>query len=228
MFSKQPRFFLFAFSAAFLLTFAAPQAAEKASNVEVETLRKVNLARQIIQLGIEDKDPFALIVAARIFREIPPIEGPPPKKISGNLAEDRSTGSEQMSLVLDHSVGNLLKKAREFAGDRQDILALIEDIAAMSPRGAGGVIHLDQILSGKTDAYEITYEGKKPAALYIEAQDNVDLDLRIEDKAGKKICEDMRQGVTSLCEWDPEETAPFVIKIINTDDTPTEYILLTN
>lgn len=212
----------------FLAAMPPAQAAEKATSVEVETLRKVNLARQIIQLGMEDKDPLALIVAARIFREIPPIEGPPPKKIDGNLATDRHSDKEVMSLVLDRSVGNLLKKAREFAGERQDVLGLIDDVAEMSPRGAGGIVHLDHILGGKTDTYEITYEGMKPAALYIEAQGDADLDLSVQDKAGNEVCKDARRGVTSMCEWMPKQTEPFVIKVMNTKDQDIEYILLTN
>ncbi|MGB1547429.1 MAG: hypothetical protein ACPHIA_02695, partial [Alphaproteobacteria bacterium] len=114
----------------------------------------------------------------------PPIEGPPPKKIDGNLATDRHSDKEVMSLVLDRSVGNLLKKAREFAGERQDVLGLIDDVAEMSPRGAGGIVHLDHILGGKTD--------------------------------------------TSMCEWMPKQTEPFVIKVMNTKDQDIEYILLTN
>lgn len=200
----------------------------KETNIEVETLRRVNLARQIIQLGIEDKDPLALIIAARIFREIPPIEGPPPKKIGGYLASDRLAGDGKMSVVLDNSVGNLLAKAREYAEGRQDILGIIEDIAAMSARGAGGIVHIDIVPSKTTDIYEITYEGMKPAALYIEAQEDVDLDLEILDGQGNNICSDSGTGVTSYCEWMPKKTDAFVIKVMNKGSLEVDYILLTN
>ena len=198
-----------------------------ATSAETETIARIAVARQLIQIGLKDKDPLPLIVAAKIFRQLPPFKGAPPKKLG--TSDKQEPFVESMSEVFSNSVDGILKRARDYAKGQADLVALIDDVAGMSSRGAGGIIYVDSVPMKAATVYEITFEGKKRAAIYIESQEeDGSIGLIIRDAGKNSICEDRRGGPLAYCEWTPRETGPFNIEITNSQDRKQDYVLVTN
>lgn len=216
---------------------AAEEAKDKGTNTNPEAkppvteavtaVQNLALAGQLVTYGDQAKDPLALILAAKIMKSTPP--QPVDLKKDGEAVpkDAKKEGGNK------HEVSAILNRAKTLAAGRQDLLAMITDVEAMTakgqvPRSQAGVIHWDRVAARRTDVYDINFAGGEPAAVYIEGDGDTDLDLYVYDENGNLICSDTDYTDRLLCTWNPRWTGPFRIKIQNRGNVYNAYGLVTN
>ncbi|MBF0142322.1 MAG: hypothetical protein HQL57_08185 [Magnetococcales bacterium] len=185
------------------------------------------MAEQLVTFGIAHSDPISLVTAARVMQMAPAKESKRTKTSEGGSKESGAKAEHKLDLTTPAGV---LAKAREMAGDRKDILAMIDDAAAGASRGrmAGPVVHRDRVNSGTTDVYEEKFEGLKVARVLIDGDGDTDLDCFIEDENHNRVDSDTDGTDTCLLEWTPAWTGTFFIKIKNYGSVYNNYVLATN
>ncbi len=177
----------------------------------VETART---AHQLVRYGDASKDPLALITAARMLRETGARPGD--SRPERSRANDKGKADKPASDAR-FSVEAILARARTLAGSRTDLLALVDDVAGSTVRGAasGPWRWTEVVNGGATDTYRITFRGGEAAAIAISGDGDSDLDLYVYDEQGNLICKDESASDDMLCRWHPRWTGPFLIRVRN-------------
>jgi hypothetical protein len=211
-------------SAPFAAETKEANAAEKSEATEVsaaaQDIAALTTARQLAALGIQEQDPLALIVAARLLRAHPTTPSDA-TKVEG----ERSAEPDQLG-----SVDYLLAQAKEFSGGQTEVLALIEEAGKSdASRGAvGGARTASERVKGKTtDVFTINFKGGKSAEIAVVGGSG-DLDCFVYDENGNLIDSDADYTSTCALSWTPKWTGSFRLKIRNLGARPVSYQVLTN
>ena len=183
-----------------------PAAAATASSSAVESLRT---ASSLARYGLANNDALSLITAAKIVRSTPTTESTS-QRVSGTAGEAKAKPDML-------SADELLKKARELAAGRPDLLALADDVTKTSSRGAtGGPGRKTTVVrSNGTDVYRVTFRGNERAAVVASGDGDSDLDLYVHDENGNLICKDDDNTDDVVCQWTPRYTGTFTIRVVN-------------
>ena len=201
-------------------------AAKRGTTPQTEAAAMARLADQLARYGDKNKDALAMIEAAKIFNEVGVRDEKREKKTEGAAAGD---GKEGASKTRDQSVTALLARAREYAGGRKDLIALADEAAKSTKRGAyNPVRHIDRVRGRATDVYTVTFRGGEPAFLAISGDGDTDLDLFVYDQNGNLICSSNSSGDDEACRWYPRWTGPFVIRVRNLGSVYNEYRMWSN
>lgn len=188
---------------------------------------RLNLAHQLARYGLSKKDPVALVAAARMMNEA---GGKPlAAEAKKSAATDPASAPKATPLVTDSK--EALDAARKLAHGDKTLLALIEDAGKNAHRGAlgGPNFHRDHVLAGKTDVYEVNFEGDEPAEVHLSGDGDATLWLTVYDQGGHQICrDDDNAQYSASCRWTPAWTGPFRIEINNTGDIYVNYALVVN
>lgn len=189
-----------------------------------EALERIALIRELIYFGSKDKNPLALVTAARMTRALPTFEGREPKKLVAS-----PTTTIVISQVYDNSVDGMLKRARQFAGRDRRVLAEIEVVAALPKAKPGGTAYMHALNSKVSDEYEISHKAGERAVIYIEAQEEDQyLQLTVLDDLGNVVCQGDRQRAQTRCAWTPLRDGKFKFRITNPLGESVQYVLFTN
>ncbi len=196
---------------------AGEPTAPTASSTAVETLQT---AADLVRYGDANKDALALITAARIMKQV----GFGPSK-AVVVTSSKADGTKPDKA----SVDAVLARARQYAGDRKDLLALADDVVKMSPRGSvNGHGRITTIVGrGMTDVYQITYKGGERAGVLAVGDGDSDLDMYVYDENGNLICKDDDLTDRMVCRWSPAWQGQFTIKIKNLG-MANQYTLINN
>ena len=132
-----------------------------------------------------------------------------------------------------HEVSAILNRAKTLAVGRQDLLAMVTDVEAMTakgilPRSLAGQIDWQRVAAGHTDVYDLPFQGGTEAIVYIEGDGDTDLDLYVYDQNGNRICSDTDYTDQLICSWTPRWTGNFRIKVVNRGNVWNEYGFVTN
>jgi hypothetical protein len=189
----------------------------------VEPIHELTLAQQLAIYGVENQDAMSLIVAAQIMDKY---------LLSDSDVQPReATGAapEGVAPVIA-SVTDILAAARELAGDRQDLIALIDDVEAGGSRGSvyGEGSYEDYIGPYASVAYDEGFFGEEQAIVTLNGWDDTDLDLYVYDEYGNLICEGASYTSSEYCEWTPRWTGNFTIVVYNNGGIENSYSLWTN
>ncbi|MBF0615125.1 MAG: hypothetical protein HQL92_08225 [Magnetococcales bacterium] len=119
-------------------------------SVESQAVADFAMAQQLVSFGIAQKDPFFLIAAARVMKEIKPQEGKREKSSEGGGDASGIKSEHKYNLT---TVDGVLAKAKEMSGERSDLLALIQASVESGSRGVvtGPIVHADRVKSKATD-----------------------------------------------------------------------------
>ena len=189
----------------------------------VTPIHELTLAQQLAIYGVENQDAMSLIVAAQIMdkyllsdSDVQPREG------QGEVAE----GTTPMIT----GVADILAAARTLAGDRQDLVAMIDDVEASGARGSvyGEGSYEDFIGPYDSIAYDEGFFGSEQAIVTLNGWDDTDLDLYVYDEYGNLICEGASYTSSEYCEWTPRWTGNFTIVVYNNGGIENTYSLWTN
>lgn len=192
-----------------------------------ETANSVALlaaAEQLAQYGEEKKDPIALIAAARIKQDLGEVLADRPSQSRGGQGPDTKASKS------DTSAAALLERAKTLASGRADILALADEVAKSSTRGAsGGRQRAQNVVRGNaTLFYNVVFRAGEPAAVAVSGDGDTDLDLFVFDEFGHVICRAVGNSDDEICRWTPRFTAPFRIEVRNVGPIANRYSLWTN
>ena len=191
---------------------AAPTTASSA----VETART---ASALARYGDANKDPLALITAAKLLASAGSRESDA-KQIQGQPGAAK--GKPELG-----TVEAILARARALAAGRPDLIALADDIAKSRGAAGGPKSRRTVVNTRATDVYRITFNGGEPARVFVSGDGDSDLDLYVYDQNGSLICKDDDPTDDMICGWTPKWTGPFTVRVVNRGDA-NEYRIWTN
>lgn len=179
---------------------------------EVQAVEALRTADALAKYGDARKDPLALIVAAKMKKEVGGQDLKASKQTKGKGKAEASAAKPDQ-----RTPEALLERARALAKDRKDLLALADDVAKSGGRGAVGGPKGSRtvVCSNCTDEFRQSFEGGQPAAVAVSGDGDSRLDLFVYDQNGHLICRQVGPGDDAVCRWNPIWTGPFVIRVVN-------------
>ena len=182
----------------------------------------IRTAAALVRYGDANKDASALIVAARMVKDAGG-KDEPLTRTAGTAGEPKAGGDR-----LDAE--SILKRAREYAGGRADLIAMADEVAKSGSRGAAGgpKFHRDVIGARRTDTYRVAFRGGESARIVVSGDGDSDLDLYVYDENGNLVCKDDDDTDDMVCGWNPRWTGQFRIEIKNRGGIANAYRLVTN
>lgn len=189
-------------------------------------LRVLLLADRVARYGWDNRDPLALIMAARMVQGI---QFGDARLLQGKQAPAHFTQGVPPSLDLNE----LLRRAHYWAGQRQELLTLIDDVKNGGMREVIGNIGLlgGNLAPGKSVVYRFSFEGGGDASVAIlptdpEQAGSMDFDLVVHDGGGRTACKSVDRGMPQPCAWVPAKTGVFSVSLKNRGREDATYTLL--
>ncbi len=229
---------LIAYTALACVSSYAMAEAEGDQSGSADAVANVALANQLAAYGKANKDPIALISAARILKgsgiqdtaRAKNSEVSDPKKEAKAHVAAAPTAAKPKSNA--DAVKDFLDQARTFANGTPEIVALADMTGKMlGTRGAfgGPKRTVDTVLSGHRDVYRIAFRGHESAAIALRTDDSSDVSIAVYDGDGDRICSgEVQTGHVALCKWRPRTASTYTISITNNGDEDSDYALVTN
>lgn len=182
-----------------------------ATSPQVQAAESVRTAHALARYGDAKKDALALITAAKIKKEVGEQELKGERVTKGGKADESKAKADAFT------ADAMLARAKALAGDRKDLLALAEDVAKSSARGAsGGPKSLRTVVcTNCNDTFRVTFDGGMPAYVAISGDGDSRLDLFVYDENGNNVCRQVGPGDDAACRWHPRWTGPFSIRVVN-------------
>lgn len=184
-----------------------------------------HLSAQLAQYGDKNKDPLAMVVAAQLQ-----VQAGAEGKAIEKKEEGKPTGEAKP--ILDVTAKGLLDRAKQYAGDRKDLIALADDVAKSGARGRVGgsdiYVGTTSVRAYTTDVVPIRFRGGEVAVVGISGDGDTDLDLYIYDENGNQICSARSSGDDEICRWSPRWAGEFRIKVQNHGGVSNRYTLAIN
>ena len=177
-----------------------------------ELRASLDLARALAAKGRADRDPLALIVAARLRRDA--------------STSRRSEDPDARGLDTPRS---LLAEARRLARGERRIASLADDVIATGEKGrARGPLHeIGRLAGGGRETHApIWFAGGRRAEIYVEATRAVAVAVRAGD--GTTLCAESNGGPVAYCWWTPTADDSVAVEIVNQGREPATYRLVTN
>ena len=203
---------------------------KKAGSAQTQAVELAALADQLATYGDRKNDAMALIMAAKLQAEVGVQAGKHEREAGkGSDKGDKKAGAAPQPR--DNSVAGLTARAKQYAGDRKDLIALAEDVAKSGARGVvggprGGTYSVD---AASVDHFRnVTFQGGQPAAVAISGDGDTDLDLYVYDENNILICRSDSAGDDEICRWTPRWTGVFRFEVRNLGRVYNRYRILTN
>jgi hypothetical protein len=189
----------------------------------VEAASALAMADELAAYGNSRLDPLALIVAAKIKKENSLAEREGSVETQG-----AAEGIEQVAKP-GTTPDELLARALELGGGRQDVLALVDDVRALSARGdiQGAGCYSEIADGGHTVTHVITYT---PGSNWVSlsGDGDTDLDLYVFSGDGRLICEGVGYSDRERCSWNQRQTGSLRVSVQNLGSVWNRYRLCTN
>lgn len=182
----------------------------------------VHLAQSLVRYGDQKKDALALITAARILADAGAQDKAREKATKGGKGEAAKPGAEM-------TVPAILARAKEYAKDRKDLIAMADDVAGAASRGRaeGPGRSVTVVRTGATDVFNSVFRGGERAYVAISGDGDSDLDLFVYDENNNLICRSNTAGDDESCAWQPRWTGRFRIEVRNLG-VANRYVIVTN
>jgi hypothetical protein len=205
----------------------------KHRDAKADAMARLGLALQLTAYGEREKDPLALLTAARLLKRTPTQDAPleketGPEKEAG--ADTGASGRDRPKAATPLSLEQLLQLARELAGENEALLALARAIEAEQPRGptTGPDRHSDCVRARSADIYRVEFRGAEIGCVAVRGDGSSDLDLYVYDPGGNLVQSDTSEGDTCYVENVPRRTGKFRIEVHNLGQTTDCYTIYTN
>ena len=199
--------------------------AKRGTSPRTEGVAQAALADQIARHADRTKDVLAMIAAARLLGQVSPRTVKLEMKTEG--AAKPAAGGEPSR---DTTVAGMLARAKQYAGGRNDLNGVIEEVTNFVAKGRedGPARVVGRIQGGTSDIYTITLNGNEPAMAAITGEGLTDLDLFVEDDKGNQICRSTSAVDDEICRWTPRWNGVFRVRVRNIGNVQNEYRLWTN
>ncbi len=173
-------------------------------------VKSAELSAQLYAAGMEAGDPLLLIAAAKLRKSLA-FRGP---------EGEAPLGWEAM-----------LTSAEDLVAGDEALLGLIGDVRAEGVKGvaSGPMYSIGRLTSGGVDRFpSVGFAAGDYAEIYVEAQGEADLNLRVFDSAGQLVCTDTDPSPIAYCGWTAARGGTFVMQVDNLGPQDTAYALMTN
>jgi hypothetical protein len=190
--------------------------------VDVAALEQLRLAARLSAYGDRQRDPLAMIVAARI--QLGAGARPSAAKVSAGYSNLSEAGARSLAPQA------LLVRAERYAAGRDDYLALINEQRQSGERGALRGPFVERALApvGVVQRVLITFAKGSSAVFGIAVDEDEDLEFDVVDANGKSICRATGRGKTKQCNWVPESTGEVEISVRNRGHAANEFTFFHN
>jgi hypothetical protein len=200
---------------------------------ESQMITRLSRAYELAELGRQSKAPEALIAAARMLRELPPIAmeatRPTTESKDGPAAQEER-GAEPKSQVEEASdwlkeakaLAQELTAAKTMTPEQQAAVAAlaqrVEDIKLTRGAKFGPHCYWNMLKPGRTDTYKVKFVKGQPARVWAQANTKVRLDVKDKRDA----------GIHPQVIFVPKSGDDIAIKITNLGPVPAQYRVFTN
>lgn len=214
---------------ALLLSLAAPVAAQTVKSTEIGTVGRLVLAWDVYAEGLRREDPVLVMTGIRMARGIgqraatgwggdpldpPDGEAAPAPGLPQDPASDAALA---LALIMAEGDPDLADLAEEIAGD----------VARSTPVDlvTSGMATLEP---GKSDSYQIAFNGQVPAEVAVIGEGPSPLQLRVEGPEQEPLCQRQAKATPAYCAFIPARNEYFTVTITNLGLAPANYRLVTN
>lgn len=203
---------------------------KKTGSAQTAAVELAALADQLATYGDRKKDAMALIMAAKLQAEVG-VQAGKQERTAGKGAGKGDKKAGAAPQARDNSVAGLTARAKQYAGDRKDLIALADDVAKAGARGVvsgpkGGTYTVE---SKAVDHFRnITFRGGEAAAVAISGDGDTDLDLYVYDENNLLICRADGPSDDEICRWTPRWTGVFRVEVRNLGTVWNRYRIVTN
>lgn len=182
-------------------------------------------ADELIAYGEGKKDPLALLIAAKIKKNI---------KWPSDASDHEESDKAELQALVD--------QAKTMAGEKEEVLKLVEQTEKIINTRVRGLVDdtLKQIVSSVppngTVTRKLDFRGSEYTmiGLLLDAsritghkRNDYDLDLYVRSaQGGATICSMEGPGIPEKCAWTPERTGGFIIDLVNRTSLDTPFIML--
>jgi hypothetical protein len=202
--------------------------AKLGTSPRTEGVAQAALADQIARHADRTRDVLAMIAAVRLMGQVSPRAVKFDMKSEG-APKPAAAGAAAVT-TRDTTVVGLLARARQYAGVRNDLNGVIDEVARTVAKGRqdGPARIASRIQPGVTDLYSVSFNGNEPAMVALTGDGYSDLDLFVEDDKGNRVCASNSAVDDEICRWTPRWTGTFRIRVRNIGTLPNEYRLWSN
>lgn len=192
-------------------------------------LERLQLAASIAKYGRETKSASALVLAAKMLKEIPAEVFKADVKSEGGM-DDAMEKKAAGKLTVE----SLLDDARKFAGSDKAVLDSIQAVEKMSKNGGskgavgGQTRGYYVVTAGATNSYTVTFRGGEEAIVAISGDGDTDLDLLVYDEYGNLVAADDGYSDDAIVRFYPRRTGRFIIRVKNIGRVANEFVIGTN
>lgn len=176
----------------------------------LSAVKTAQLSAELYAAGTAAQDPLLLIAAAQLRKSL---------AFRGPVAE----------APLQWQV--MLSEAQALAAEDATLLGLIADVQAEASKGvaSGPVYQIGRLASGAVDRFPaMGFAAGDYAEIYVEAQGDADLNLRVFDGQGQLVCADTDPSPIAYCGWTAAAGGDFAVQVENLGPQAAGYALMTN
>ena len=190
-----------------------------------ENIAYLMVSSELARIAEDSRDAILMLAAARLEAMAVSEE-----ETRSKTSEGGTDGAEAEAKPEE---ADLYALAEEFAGTNEQLHAVIEDsrsssMAASRGRAGGPGNTSSSVLAYDTDVYQVEFRGGRLAEVFVSGDGDTDLDLRVYDEFGSRVCQDLSWDDQEYCSWSPRWTGPFRVEIENLGGVYNVYTLLTN
>lgn len=179
----------------------------------------LRLSAELAREGKAKSDPWALVVAARLRKQVP----------TRDIARSPEGAAGQAAATPD-DVAKWLDQAEQLGGDDPRLAALVKEVRETSFKGrAGGPqVSKAKVGPGGTHRYGESFEIGRPAVVYVEGDGDTDLLLRVTGPSGDMACAENGPGDVKLCAWTALRSGRYAVEVLNRGRVDNAYAFATN
>ena len=189
----------------------APVAAAAKKTPVPPVMQDALTAVSLAQYGDANADPLALIAAARMLKRA--------GTRSVDLKAQGTEGTAVKATASPADVAGILARARTLAGDRKDLIGLIDEVGGTTRAAVDGPSLAVQLVpKGKEQKFVVDFRGGELATLSVKPEENADVLLVVQDETGRVICrkgDDTSALGVRLCLWIPPKTQSYLVRVVN-------------
>lgn len=175
----------------------------------LSAVKTAQLSAELYAAGLAADDPVLLIAAAKLRKSL----------------EFRGAGEAPLGWEA------MLASAEDLAAGDDALLGLIGDVRAEASKGvaSGPMYSIGTLARGGTDKFPgVGFAAGDYAEIYLEAQAETDLNLRVFDSQDQLVCADTDPSPIAYCGWTAAGGGAFVLQVENAGPQDTAYALMTN
>ncbi|PQJ26936.1 hypothetical protein BSZ35_18605 [Salinibacter sp. 10B] len=201
----------------------------KATTAPSPTMDYVETAAELATYGLTERDPMALVTAARILINAGAQESEATREGEAGAPD---TG-EKTRPDVDFTPEGLLNAAREMAEGNESVTAMVDQTQSMMGQDRGRIpkpgTFSDRVSARSTDRWNLgSFRGGELAEVRVRGDGDTDLDCYVYDHNGNLIDSDTDYTDYCILRWTPRYTGSFRLYVRNLGSIWNGYYGATN